>query len=460
MNSPSILVIYMGTDADLGVVPGSVQVGDCTWEVTRFQVVWRAEEDALRAVVEPLGGNRVQLLATPLHDYGVCLKLAFRYAIEQAYTVVIVAGRGDPSIPAELIERLPRLADGELGAAWWSGGGGLTRWLRVMAPGQPQWSEWAWGACSVRSLATLPFALNGRSAIFLTELAVQYALSDFVTETILVPDARVPSAGPRTPRNVWRQAMALLRYRFHTLGLLYQLNYDVKRQQTNYTPKFGYASSHEYALACVPAGSTVTDLGAGEQAYLVEPLKQKGCRVFAADMRPIEHPDVEEAFCLNLNTDPLPGCVADSDVILLLDIIEHLNDPESLLIDLRGHVTYDRTRVILTTPNIAFFITRLMLLIGQFNYGKSGILDRTHTRLFTYRSLRRTLRQCGYVIEKEQGVPAPFVKALGPSVLTRVLTWSNLVLIRLSRSLFAYQIFVQLRADPTLDTLRRSHPRE
>ena len=47
--------------------------------------------------------------------------------------------------------------------------------------------------------------------------------------------------------------------------------------------------------------------------------------------------------------------------------------------------TTRRKTLVLTTPNIAFVVQRLMLLLGQFNYGKAGILDRTHTRLFTFR---------------------------------------------------------------------------
>ena len=38
--------------------------------------------------------------------------------------------------------------------------------------------------------------------------------------------------------------------------------------------------------------------------------------------------------------------------------------------------------------------TRAMLF-GQFNYGKRGILDMTHTRLFTFRSFRRLLEEAG-----------------------------------------------------------------
>ena len=54
-----------------------------------------------------------------------------------------------------------------------------------------------------------------------------------------------------------------------------------------------------------------------------------------------------------------------------------------------------------------------MLLFGQFNYGKAGILDRTHTRLFTFRSLRHLLDDAGFRIKEMRGVPAPFPKVLG-----------------------------------------------
>ena len=62
----------------------------------------------------------------------------------------------------------------------------------------------------------------------------------------------------------------------------------------------------------------------------------------------------------------------------------------------------------MTTANIGFMATRLMLLFGQFNYGKKGILDATHTRLFTFRSLRELLTQSDYKIVEMRGIPAPF----------------------------------------------------
>ena len=83
-----------------------------------------------------------------------------------------------------------------------------------------------------------------------------------------------------------------------------------------------------------------------------------------------------------------------------------------------------------------------MLLLGFFNYGSRGILDLTHTRLFTFATLRNLFEQSGYRIDEIRGIPAPFPLALGDTALARFLVRVNGLLIRLSRSLFAYQIFM------------------
>ncbi len=94
-----------------------------------------------------------------------------------------------------------------------------------------------------------------------------------------------------------------------------------------------------------------------------------------------------------------------------------------------------------------------MLLFGHFNYGKKGILDATHTRLFTFRSLPVLLKQSGYKIIELRGIPAPFPKALGNNFLSRLLVRVNSALIRLSRGLFSYQIFVRAQARPAVHNL-------
>ncbi|HLK36954.1 MAG TPA: methyltransferase domain-containing protein [Polyangiaceae bacterium] len=139
----------------------------------------------------------------------------------------------------------------------------------------------------------------------------------------------------------------------------------------------------------------------------------------------------------------------------MLDVIEHLRDPELFLERLRATFDHEPKTLILTTPNIAFVVQRLMLAAGQFNYGKSGILDRTHARLFTFRSLQQLLRDAGFRIKAVKGVPAPFPKVLGNGLLGRAATRANLGLIALSRTLFAYQIYVEAETTPGVDFLLR-----
>ncbi|HAF04019.1 MAG TPA: hypothetical protein DCG89_09495, partial [Spartobacteria bacterium] len=121
--------------------------------------------------------------------------------------------------------------------------------------------------------------------------------------------------------------------------------------------------------------------------------------------------------------------------------------------ELRFATGCKRPEIVLTTANIGFIATRLMLLLGQFNYGKKGILDVTHTRLFTFRSMRELLRQSGYKILEVRGIPAPFPVALGNNFITRILLRLNSTLIWLSKGLFSYQIFIRARAMPTVNNV-------
>ena len=140
--------------------------------------------------------------------------------------------------------------------------------------------------------------------------------------------------------------------------------------------------------------------------------------------------------------------IQDYDYYLMLDVIEHLKDPEAFLDGLRAKLDDSPRTLIITTPNIAFIVPRLMLLLGHFNYGHTGILDRTHTRLFTFRTMRRLMRDSGFQIQTIRGIPAPIPKAIGDSPLSRALLWMNQALIRVSPGLFSYQIFVTATVTP------------
>jgi len=73
--------------------------------------------------------------------------------------------------------------------------------------------------------------------------------------------------------------------------------------------------------------------------------------------------------------------------------------------------------------------------------------------LFTFRSLSDLLKQSGYRILEVRGIPAPFPKAIGKNFVSHLLLRINELLIRLSKGLFSYQIFVRAEAMPTVDHL-------
>jgi hypothetical protein len=156
----------------------------------------------------------------------------------------------------------------------------------------------------------------------------------------------------------------------------------------------------------------------------------------------------------DLNNPRFPLDIGSFDYVLLLDVIEHLQSPESFVEALRLSWK-DRTeaRLIASTGNVAFFVTRLMLLAGLFHYGRRGILDLTHTRLFTFASFRNLFEQAGYQVEEVRGVPPPFPLALGETALARLLLWTNRLLIRISKTIFSYQIFIVARPLPPLGWL-------
>jgi hypothetical protein len=150
----------------------------------------------------------------------------------------------------------------------------------------------------------------------------------------------------------------------------------------------------------------------------------------------------------------LPVDAGAFEYVLLLDVIEHLHSPEEFVDNLRrAGGKGSQPKVIVSTGNVAFLITRLMLLLGQFHYGPRGILDLTHTRLFTFGTVRGLFEQAGFWVDEVSGVPAPFPLALGDNFFSRTLLWLNRVLIHVSKSLFAYQIFMVVRPQPTLESL-------
>lgn len=86
------------------------------------------------------------------------------------------------------------------------------------------------------------------------------------------------------------------------------------------------------------------------------------------------------------------------DLILLLDVIEHLPDSGETL---KGLVQRLKPggRVIVSVPNVAHLSVSLPLLLKRrFTYQESGILDKTHVRFFVEDTAVKLLNDAGLVV--------------------------------------------------------------
>jgi SAM-dependent methyltransferase len=197
----------------------------------------------------------------------------------------------------------------------------------------------------------------------------------------------------------------------------------------------------------------VLDLGCAGGYVAALLRRQRGCWVTGVDCVPLG-PGIDlDRFIRHDLNDGIPRLdVTHFEYVLLLDVIEHLLSPERFVGELRKALT-PHTKVLASTGNIGFFVNRFMLLGGQFNYGKRGILDLTHTRLFTLASFRQLFEQNGFRILSTRAVPAPLALVFGSSRLSLFLTAVNGWLARLAPRLFAYQLFFVVEPLPSLEYL-------
>jgi 2-polyprenyl-3-methyl-5-hydroxy-6-metoxy-1,4-benzoquinol methylase len=204
-------------------------------------------------------------------------------------------------------------------------------------------------------------------------------------------------------------------------------------------------SSHRLALEKVRAIAPrrVLDLGCGPGSVARE-CRQLGAEVVGVDL--VEPPPgtVSEFIRADLDTEPVPVDPYDFDCVLLLDVIEHLSEPERFLLAMRNssrHPAYrESPTVLISTPNVAFAAIRANLLLGRFTYADRGIMDVTHRRLFTRASLTSALRDCGYNVKSVRPVPVPFENiVIGHPRLGRLLTRIASVLSRVWPTMFAFQ---------------------
>jgi glycosyltransferase involved in cell wall biosynthesis len=405
--------------------------------------------------------------------YGGNLKLGFEYAIAEGFDAVVLLHGDGKYAPSALPEMLRPIAAGEADAVIGSRflrpvGTARMPWIRVLANRaatalqnrllRSQLSDFhsAYRAYAVATLRRIPFRYATDELHIESELLIQLLRAGCRIAEVPIPAYHGEEIGyPRGIAYLWSSFATTLAAVVDSLGIKYKRKFDPQFGRPEYSAKLGYTSSHTLAIAAVPPGARVLDVGCGA-GHVARELRARGCRVVGLDFRDPGTDNLDEFVRWDLDHEPIPVRVGDFDWLLLLDVIEHLASPERFLAELRDAYELTGPSILLSAPNTAFLPMRIMLLFGQINYGKEGILDFTHTRLLTLGTLRDLLEQIGYEVLEVRGVPAPFPKALGDNRVSRALVRLNELAIRVSPRIFAYQVFLRVRPRPTVKNLLRA----
>ena len=92
------------------------------------------------------------------------------------------------------------------------------------------------------------------------------------------------------------------------------------------------------------------------------------------------------------------------DAIYFNDVLEHLADPYSVLEDLKCKLAPNGV-IISSIPNVRFFRTfSKVVFLKDWKYDDFGIMDKTHLRFFTNKSIKRMYEELGYEILIHEGI--------------------------------------------------------
>jgi 2-polyprenyl-3-methyl-5-hydroxy-6-metoxy-1,4-benzoquinol methylase len=146
----------------------------------------------------------------------------------------------------------------------------------------------------------------------------------------------------------------------------------------------------------------VLDIGCGAATFSAALKQERGAEVWGIEM------DEEAAGLAAKRIDNvLVGDIATLtqtlpdgyfDCIVCNDVLEHLVDPYSVLALFKKKLAPGGV-IVFSLPNVRYFGNLKSLLVHKdWKYEDEGILDRTHLRFFTKKSIERMFDEAGYKV--------------------------------------------------------------
>jgi 2-polyprenyl-3-methyl-5-hydroxy-6-metoxy-1,4-benzoquinol methylase len=145
-----------------------------------------------------------------------------------------------------------------------------------------------------------------------------------------------------------------------------------------------------------------------------------GCWTAGVELFPTVGREAEQQLdCVltgDIQTIALPFQAGSFDLILCLDVLEHLQDPWVVIAKLTALLSPEGC-IITSLPNIRHFSVILPLLFkGRFEYAASGLLDKTHLRFFVRDTAISLLESAGLHVDRIVKNVSPRSRAIYPLV--------------------------------------------
>lgn len=295
---------------------------------------------------------------------------------------------------------------------------------------------------SVKTLKKLPIHLNTNDFHFDTEIIVQLFSSNSKVIELPIPthygDEKCHVNGMKYALNVIKSS---IKARVIKMGIFYDPKFSFDHTHTSQKiDKLSFINTESLAINKIRNGSKILML-CKKNNYLKTYLqKEKKCTVQEID------PFSKEPI---FTTKKIKW--GNLDYILMLDVINKKNHLDIFLQSLREKINaYPNIDIILSSGNVCFFITRIMILLGQFNYARRGILDIEHRNYFSVISLNKFLDYQGFTVIEKNYLPGPYPLALGLNFFSKFLLHINNIIALIMPNLFSYQVLYKIKARPQI----------
>jgi len=177
---------------------------------------------------------------------------------------------------------------------------------------------------------------------------------------------------------------------------------------SNHAPEY-FAGDRRQMLKYIPPSVKRTlEFGCGFGGFSALLKKEFGAETWAVEINTAVAQEAAKKLDRVINADAA-GCLEELpdgyfDCIIFLDILEHLVDPYSLLLGVKNKLTREG-RIVASIPNIRYYRNLVKLVVhGDWDYQDKGVLDKTHLRFFTYKSIIKTFDQTGFEIITLEGI--------------------------------------------------------